>query len=248
MLDVVPAVEWGYRHFRHTELSVPNERRYDVNGYPAVALAAQAYPAAKARVPFWQDVGLTLDYARALGIRSQSARLGAANNPPAYVPVDTTFVRYGVGLRYRLPLTARAADPIVLGASVGYGAYRFGFDEGVLRPAPDLEVPAASYDLVRIGVDLRAPVGPVAFLASAKYLHAFSVGMLGNRTPVGTADGVDLTIGVAVRLLPPLSLQALAQYAVLAFDLRPLAGRDGDLPGRVVDSYLAFSMGPNISF
>jgi hypothetical protein len=252
MLVVSPTIGWQYRHFRHTETSVPNERRYDANGFPAVGLSAEVFPAAKERIPFWQDLGLTLDFSRALGIKSQSARLGETGARPATVPVDTSFVRYGVGLRYRLPLAARTADPIAIGASVGYGAYRFGFDEGfganALRPAPDLEVPNARYDLVVIGADLRAPLGLVAFSANAIYLHAFSVGTLGNRTPSGTADGVDLAIGVSVRLLKPLWLKVSADYAVLAFDLRPLAGREGDLPGRVVDSYVTVSTGPVVSF
>jgi hypothetical protein len=247
MLSVAPAGEWDYRHFRHTEFTAPNVRQYDANGYFVAALAAEVYPAARQGAPFWQDIGLTLDVARSAGLVSQSTRLGAANDPPVYVPVGTTFVRYGVGLRYRFALPAPTADAVVLGASIGYGAHRFEFDEKTLPPQSDLEVPRARYDLMRIGVDVRAPVGPVMFVGSATFLHAFSVGSLGNRTPAGTAEGVEAAIGVAVRVWQPVSVQASARYAVLVFNLQPLQGREGDRPARVTDSYVTLSIGPVVS-
>jgi hypothetical protein len=247
MLAFAPAIEWGYRHFRHTEFTAPNERRYDANGYLAVALAAEIYPGAKTHLPFWQDLGLTLDYARAAGLVSHSKRLGNALDPPMYVPVDTTFVTYGVGLRYRLPLTARAANAVVLGGAIGYGAHRFEFDQSVLPVERDLEVATAHFDLLRMGVDARAPIGPVVVLGRATFLHAFSVGPLGNRTPAGTAEGLEAAIGLAVHVWQPISVQASARFAAMFFDLSPLQGREGDLPGSVVDSYVTLSAGPVVS-
>jgi hypothetical protein len=247
MLNAAAAFEWGYRHFRHSESSSATDRTYDADGFPSAALAAEIYPAAAYGAPFWQDLGLTIDYARALDLHSRSARLGAARTPPAYIPVDTSFVRYGVGLRYRMPLTARGPNAIVLGGSIGYGAYRFTFDESVLPEQRDLEVPRARYDLVRFGLDVRAPIGPVALLASAAFLHAFSVGALGNRTPTGAAEGVHAAIGLAVHLWRPVSVQASVQYAAMFFGLEPMKGREGDQPGSVVDSYVTLSLGPVIS-
>jgi hypothetical protein len=247
MLTVAPAAEWGYRHFLHTEVSVPNERRYDANGYPVAALAAEAYPAANLSAPLWRDLGLTLEYARSVGLVSRSARLGAAYDPPTYVSVDTAFVRYGVGLRYRIALLARTSDAVVLGTSIGYRAHRFEFDETVLPPGRDLEVPRARYDLGRFGVDVRAPLGPVAVVASATYLHAFSVGDLGSRTPAGTANGFEAAIGVAVRVWRPVSVQAAVRYEALFFTLEPIAGREGDQPATVSDSYASLIVGPVVS-
>jgi hypothetical protein len=247
MLLAAPAVELGYRHFRHSESSSTTDRRYDADGYLSAALRAEIYPAANSGAPFWQDIGLTMDYAQSLNLRSQSARLGAASNPPAYVSVDTSCARYGFGLRYRMPLTARGPGAIVLGGSIGYGAYRFTFDESTLPEQSDLEVPRARYDLVRFGVDVRTPIGPVVLVGSAAFLHGFSVGALGNRTPSGTAEGVEAAIGLAVHLWRPVSVQASARYAAMFFALEPMKGREGDQPGSVVDSYVTLSMGPVIS-
>jgi hypothetical protein len=246
-LVVAPAFEWGYRHYRHTEFSAPVERRYDANGYAALAIAVEAYPAALRDAPFWRDVGVTVDVARSIGLVSASARIGEAFDPPALVPVDTTFVRYDLGVRYRLVLGARDAAAPVLGAAIGYGARRFTFDESVLRPQPDLEIPQARYDLLRIGADARIPVGPVAAVGSAAYLHGFSVGSLGNRVPEGAAHGLDVTIGVTAHLWRAVSVQAAASYAVFFFNLDPVEGRAADEPGRVIDSYLTLSLGPVIA-
>ncbi|HMI86968.1 MAG TPA: hypothetical protein VK550_22895 [Polyangiaceae bacterium] len=245
---------WEQRSFRHTEFTTPNVRSYDANGYASFALVAGLYPFARGGSPLWQGLGLTFRYARAFGFDSESARFGAENRVRP-LPVDTYFWRYDASLRYRIAVNPQGRMPLELAVSAGSGGWSFDFGSDLPR-APDLEAPTADYRMLRLGFDAAARLPPVTFFASFGYLHAFSIAAPSSRElddlhyphlPSAAGIGAEMRGAVGVTIWQKLEVRLSAEYAVLAFHLKPLPGR-ADAPARVVDAYLSIGLGPYVSF
>jgi hypothetical protein len=253
---VVVGIEprWEARYYRHTEFTAPNVRAYDANGYAAIAASIELYPLARAARGFWQNLGLSLRYAQAFGFESESIRLGRlADLPP--LPVDTSFVRYAIGMRYRMKLSRDEPRSPMLGIAAGYSRWIFDFSDALPR-GPDLEAPTAYYQMAFLGVDASFPIGPVTISGAVTYLHGVSIAAPSSRelddlqywhlfTAVG--EGAELRLGAGLALWGPLEMRLSLEYALLVYHLRPLRGR-ADEPGRVIDSYVSAGLGPYVRF
>jgi len=228
-------------------------RRYNALGYPSVALTAELFPFASVPSKFLRGFGLTFHYARAFGFESDSTRLGAfgdANAPP----VDSSFMRYAAGLRYRIHTNPESETPFVLGVSASLSRWLFSFGSG-LPSGPEVEMPTANYQMARLGFDAGLQVKRVTFYAYLNYLHAFSVAPPNTREldtaypyPFGAAGmGGEFRGAVGVRLARWIELRLSLEYAIMAFHVKPLEWQAGS-PERVLDSYLSAGLGPYVSF
>ncbi len=252
---VVVGVEprWEARYYRHTEFTAPNVRAYDANGYAAIAASIELYPLARAPRGFWQNLGLSFRYAQAFGFESSSVRLGRRQELPS-LPVDTSFIRYAIGLRYRMKLSPDRPRSPMLGVAAGYGRWIFDFSDALPR-GPDLEAPTADDKMAYLAVDAAFPIGPVTIVGAATYLHGVSIAPSGRELddlrywhlPTAVGEGAELRIGAGLALWRSLEVRLSLEYALLVHHLRPLAGR-ADEPGRVIDSYVSVGLGPYFSF
>jgi hypothetical protein len=229
-------------------------RSYDANGYASLALAAEAFPLANLASKFWGGFGVTFRYARAFGFDSDSARLGAPERLRS-LPVETSFSRYDVGLRHRILVNPDSRRPLLFATSASLCGWSFDFGPELPR-GPDLETPAADYRMMRLGVDASLQLRPLTFFVAASYLHAFSIAAPSSREldslqyphlPTAVGMGGQVRAAVGLTIWRWLELRVSAEYAILAFHLKPLEGR-ADAPGRVVDSYVAAGLGPYLSF
>ncbi|MET0594161.1 MAG: hypothetical protein ABW133_15780 [Polyangiaceae bacterium] len=245
---------WEGRFYRHAEFTAPNVRSYDANGYVAIAGSLELYPLARADVGLWQNLGVAVRYAQAFGFQSNSARLGLPVRRSS-LPVDTSFVRYALELRYRMKLRPQSPRSAILGVAAGYGRWDFDFSDGLPR-GPDIEAPTADDRMARLGVDLSAAFGPVSIFGAATYLHAFTIVPPSSReldklrylhlfSAVG--EGAEFRLGAGLALWRALELRASLEYAVMVYNLKPLEGRN-DEPGRVIDSYVSAGLGPYFRF
>jgi hypothetical protein len=245
---------WEARFFRHREFTSPNLRSYDASGYAAVAVAAELFPLVNVSSTFWRGMGVTFGYAQAVGLRSESTRLGELAGVHS-APVDTQFVRYAAGVRYRVAINATSAVPLVLATSASFCRWNFDFGPELPR-RPDLEIPTADYRIVRFGLDAGVSLLPFTFLASLNYLHAFSIGPPSSRELAAlryphlvTADGMgaELRAAIGLAVWRRIELRLSAEYAALAFHLEPIRGRT-DRAALVVDSYISFGLGAYVQF
>ena len=244
---------WEARFFRHTEFTAPDVRSYNANGYAAIALAAELYPLSSVGSTFWRGLGVNFGYMHSIGLQSDSTRLGDLAGVQS-VPVDTQFSRYTAGLRYRLAVNPQSSVPLVLATSASYCGWDFDFGPELPR-GPDLEIPTADYRMVRLGIDAGLSLSPFTFFTALSYLHAFSVEAPSTRelaslqyphlvTAEGMGAEIRAAVGVVVRRV---ELRLSAEYAVLAFHLEPIRGRQ-DRAALVVDSYVSFGVGAHVRF
>ena len=252
---VVAGVEplWEGRVFRQSEGTEADLRKYGALGYPSASVMAEIHPFANMKSKFLRGFGVTLQFARAFGFESDNARLSAfaAQN---IAPVDTTFMRYAAGLRYRIHTNPEGETPFVLSISASMRRWQFSFAPE-LPLGPDLEVPTASYRLGRFGLDAGVEVKRVTFYAAAYYLHGFSIAAPNTReldtvtNPyLANAPGMggEFRGAIGVRVTRAVEVRLSLEYAIMAFHLKSY--RQGDPPDGVLDSYLSAGLGPYVSF
>lgn len=178
--------ELGGRWFTYSDGLTPNLRPYSVFGAPMFAVAVEVYPLAGTTIPVAQDAGITVQYARAFAL--QSAIAGGD-------PIGTTYQRFGAGLRVRRALDLPLSP--VLALSGGFRLLTFSYDApAALAP----EVPDVSYALLRVGVDGRVVVGPVAVMAGFEYLGPLASGDVYERFQDPGVAGIGLGGGIAMPL------------------------------------------------
>ena len=250
---IVAGVEplWEGRVLRQNDMSGRTFRKNGAIGFPSFEIGGEVYPLSNGPSKFLRGFGLTFQYSRAFGFQSDSTFVGDV--VPAQEPVDTTFSRYAAGLRYRLPLNAEGATPIVVGVSASYSGWNYQY--GQMPEQQNVEVPSSSYQMARFGLDGSVLVRPVTFYANLYYLHALSVvppatreldALRAPHLPNAVGTGAEIRGAVGVRALKWLEVRLSVQYGLLAYDIYPVDGYAD--PVRVLDSYLSAGLGPYVNF
>ncbi|WP_437725942.1 hypothetical protein [Sorangium sp. So ce861] len=221
-------LEIAGRTLSYTDLLSENLRTYEVLGVPMPSLRAELYPLARSALPVLRDLGLALSYARAVGLDSEGA--GGAS-------VSTSWSRLHAGLkgRYR---PAGQAGPVVFASG---GLCWTDFDVASTGD-PSRDAAAVSYVALRLGVDGRLPVGPVALEAGAGYQAPLSMGALSSYFREPSAGGVDLRVAVAVPFAPGLEARAGASYARFFYDFDAEPG-DPYIAGGALDQLFGAHLG-----
>ncbi|WP_437867380.1 hypothetical protein [Sorangium sp. So ce363] len=197
-------LEIAGRTLSYSDLLSDNLRTYEVLGVPMPSLRGELYPFARSAVPVLRDLGVELSYARALGLDSEGA--GGAS-------VSTSWSRLHAGLRGRYRLAGQ--DGPVLFAGGGLRWTDFDIES---TGDPSRDAASVSYVALRVGVDGRVPVGPVALEAGGGVQAPLSMGALASHFRAPSAGGVDLRVAVAAPFAPGLEARAGASYARFFYD------------------------------
>lgn len=242
---------YGDRWFRQSEPTTGEIRTYTAVRLHSLVAVLEVYPAERAGLAFWKDVGLTLSYGQAFGVTSrlsgQTTEAGQSSNnttgsAQTTGPFATTYRRWDAGVRYRFPVASEAAWRLGVGA--GYRQWLFDFD---IPDEGNREVPRAKYSLVRAGGDVEKWFGRFGMRGGLGLLTMLGKATLGNRVSESFAYGIELNAGAAYSILPYLRLRASVFYTVYHLPLAPLAGRN-DQPGTVWDHYLTPSLAAEAVF
>ncbi len=227
LFSVEVGVEVAGRKFDFSDGLSSNLRSYEVFGAPVVFAAAEVYPAAFTTVPVLRDLGLTVAYARAVGLQSATAD---------GTPVGTLYQRFSAGLRVRIPFS-RPKGP-VLSLSGQYYWQTFHVDE----PAELVgQVPNVDYQAIRFGVDARFPLGRAAILAGFDWIEPLSAGPVYDRfTGVGV-HGLGAKLGLVVGIASGFELRFAAEYNRFFSDFDPVLG-DAYVAGGALDQYLGLRL------
>lgn len=227
LLTAFLALDAGGRQFHYNErITNANLRPYDLPGgallpvTPGVAAMLEMYPLASAGAGALRDVGVAGE------LRANLAKADVGGTS-----LSSTWYSWELALRARFHCGPRGASPIV-GAQLGLGQMVFGFkDPGTWEPL----LPAVNYHHLRIAVDTRVPVGPVAVLAGVAYRKLLqttapdgssvpAAGSLGEHFPHASIGGLDADAGVALPLGPVWEARLLISYVRYWAALHPEVG------------------------
>ena len=223
------AFEIGGRRFAYSDPITANTRDYDVFGAPMPALGLEVYPAAGTKIPFVRDLGLTGSFSRAFGISSATK---------AGTKLDTTWMRFGGGLRARF--RPGSADGPVIGVSGGINFTSFSF-EATDATLVD-SAPGVTYASLRGGIDARIPFWRMALLLDAGYDGALSAGQVHDRFTGATVGGLDFGAGFAILIAAGFEARLTAHYTRYFYAFDPVPG-DAYVAGGALDEFLGLGIG-----
>lgn len=216
------AADMSLRQFTDSETSSGQPRSYRAFPAPGLHVSAELYPILDGHV------GFDASYSTALGLHSKTSD-GQS--------IGTTFMRVDSALRLRA-FTAHHANPPWLAAYGGYAYSRFVFDGG----PTNRELPTAVYQIVRAGLDGRAPLDRVALSAGVEYNRLVSIDPLGNVGAASSGNGVTARAGAGIEIAAGVLARLDVRYTWLLFAL------ERDVPSNVVDQYLTGSLGAELVF
>lgn len=206
-------VELGIRQFEYNQPITKNLRAYRVVGAPMLGLNLELYPLANSKGPL-AGIGIIANYAQALALQSAAAQ-GAK--------VPTKWNRFLVGLRYRIGIGDKG---MYVAPMVGFGGQAFTFSG--LDDKTSKESPAARYSYIRLGIDGRIPLGPVAITAGLGYLLTSvpkdDLQVVSGRFPHATVGGVDANIGLGVGVTKGLEARLSFNYSRFFYSMKPEPG------------------------
>jgi hypothetical protein len=202
-------IDVGGRWFRYEAGKTTNLRPYSFFGAAMPRAAVEVYPLARTSIPVARDLGITLAYARALGISSTL--------PGRSAPIGTSWDRLDASLRFRLR-TGDAPLPLV-GIAAGAGFDRFTF--AAKSPVAD-ELPDTSYVYLRIGADARVPIWRFGILARLSYVGPLAGGEVFQRFRAAKLAGVEMGGGLAARIALGFEARVEVEYTrfLASFDAR----------------------------
>jgi hypothetical protein len=206
-------VELGIRQFEYNQPITKNLRAYRVVGAPMLGLNLELYPLANSKGPL-AGIGIIANYAQALAL--QSAAAGGAKVP-------TKWNRYLVGLRYRIGIGDKG---MYVAPMIGFGGQAFTFSG--LDDKTAKESPAARYSYIRLGIDGRIPLGPVAITAGLGYLLTSvpkdDLEVVSGRFPHVSVGGVDANIGLGIGVTKGLEARLSFNYSRFFYSMNPEPG------------------------
>jgi hypothetical protein len=198
------------RWFDYSDGLTRNLRPYNVFGAPMGVANLEFYPAGLGDVPVAKDIGLTASYAMAFGLDSATT---------TGEPIDTSFMRLNAGLRGRIRF-GEVPSP-TLGINAGFSLLNFKFSAS---EALADEVPSVSYKLLRFGLDMRIPAGPVALEFGGDFLLPLSSGEVYDRFTDPSVLGVEGRIGLGIPLAAGFELRLAGEYSRFFSDFNPVVG------------------------
>lgn len=224
----------GGRFFRYNDPITTNLRDYSVFGAPGISARAEVYPLAPLGILILKDLGLTGEFRMQPGISSETSD---------GTEVETAWMRFGGGLRFRLPVGDKE-KPFVFGLRGGF--VQDGF---VLSAAGDLaaEAPSVKYNFMRVGLDARFPIGPVAITAFGGYMGALDAGEVKERFTEPSIGGIDVGGGLTVPIALGFEARLQAEYVRWFYAFAPVVG-DAFVAGGALDEYIHLEIGPQYVF
>jgi hypothetical protein len=212
----------SWRLFSDAETGNGPPRTYRAFPLFGFHLGMELYPIANGHI------GFEGNYAMSLGAQSKSSD-GRT--------LGTSWIRADGALKVRLFTAHRDRAPW-LALLLGYGTSRFTFDG-----APsNREVPTGVYQMLRAGLDGRAPIDRVVLSAGAEYDRLVSISPLGNLPAASSGNGVTARAGVGFEVASEFYLRLEGRYTWLKFDLVR------DVRSVAIDQYLTGSLSAELAF
>lgn len=224
----------AFRMFGYNDGVTTNLRDYHVYGQPGVSARLEVFPLAPLGIVFLKDLGLTGEFRISPGISS------ATSDGTEY---GTQWMRFGGGLRYRLPLGPKE-KPFVLGLRGSF--IRDGFVIDAEGDVAD-EAPSVQYSFMRVGLDGRFPIGPIAITAFGGYLGAIDSGAVHDRFTDPSIGGIDVGGGLTVPIALGFEARLQAEYVRWFYAFAPVIG-DTFVAGGALDEYVHIEVGPQYLF
>lgn len=216
------AADLGLRQFSDNESGRGPARSYHAFPVPGFHFGAELYPILNGHL------GVEAGYGMSVGVHSKASD-GQI--------VGTSFLRAEGALKLRILTAERPRSPSVA-LLLGYGYSRFVFDTA----PPNRELPTAVYQMLRAGLDGRAPIDRVVLSVGAEYDRLVSIRALGTVSPGSSGNGVTAHGGVGFEIVPGFFVRLDARYTWLLFALVR------DIPSNVVDQYLTGSLAAELTF
>jgi hypothetical protein len=209
-------------------------KRYTASGVPLVGGRVELYPLSFAPDPpvGLRDVGLTLNYSRAIGLTSRDIDTDT--------DVETQWYQFGVGVRYRM---LGGDNPLALGFTAGVQRSVFDFDTvPTARP-----VAIGRYTILPFGIDIRRSWDAFSLFADGRFLLPITVAAPGDRSAAGSRYGLSLAVAAALDIARFFEIEARASYSLVSYSL-PSGIANSIRAATIYDEALAFSLGASFLF
>ena len=182
---------------------------------------------ARSKQAFVKDLGAFFSFSRSFGLKSEGQGLTS----------ETTFQRWRAGIVGRVPFAlGDGFGMVTLDAS--YGSWSFEIDDSNRIGAA---APSVAYDIIRLGVGGRVPLGKPILLAGFGYDLVLSSGPFEDRFPNASAGGIDARLGAAWPLAEVLEARAWFEYTRFFFNLQPEPD-DRAVAGGALDQYFGLHL------
>ncbi|MBL9028602.1 MAG: hypothetical protein JNL21_40800 [Myxococcales bacterium] len=225
----------GGRWFGYSDPITTNLRDYSVFGTPGISARAQVYPLAPLQIVVAKDIGIHGEFRIAPVISSETSD---------GTEVDTQWMRFGGGLQYRIPIPGPEDNPFVLALKGSFLREVFTMEAtGAGAEALNTEVPSVAYSLMRVGLDGRFPIGPVAITAFGGYLGSIDSGAVYDRFREPSIGGIDVGGGLTVPIALGFEARLQAEYTRWFYAFAPVPG-DAFVAGGALDEYVHLEIGP----
>lgn len=189
----------GTRRLQLNDLRSNNLQSYGGAVVALLGFHGAVHPFSRTRLPFFNGLGILLDFAASAGAQSRQAN-GAV--------VDSPWLAFDVGLHERVRL-GKGRRHALGGIALEYGELSQEFSSAGLLVSGS---PSVHYRYLRCGLDLVALLGPVRLFADGAYRAVLDAGYLGDRFPREFAGGIDVRIGLRANLPRGFALAIEAQY------------------------------------
>ncbi len=221
----------GGRFFGYSDPITTNLRDYSVFGTPGISARAQVFPVAPLEIIVAKDIGIHGEF-RIAPVISSETKDGTE--------VETQWMRFGGGLQYRVPIPGPEENPFVLALKGSFLREVFTMETtGTLNN----EVPSVAYSLMRVGLDGRFPIGPVAITAFGGYLGSIDSGAVYERFREPSIGGIDVGGGLTVPIALGFEARLQAEYTRWFYAFKPVPG-DPFVAGGALDEYVHLEIGP----
>jgi hypothetical protein len=213
--------EVGYRKVSYRDRVTPSLASFQ-SGATALFVASLAvYPTYGHGLPVVSDLGV-------FGSVSRSLRAHTAG-PDAATSFDNLWHAWEIGGRWRGVFDGEER----LGASIRYGSLRYDFSGGSVS---GVLLPSGTLQYWRPGVELRQPLGPVAFELSLGYLALVMQDAIGRAFPRSSHGGVEAALSATLSIDRRFEVRLSGKYTRIYYSLHPLPG-DTYVAGGALDEY-----------
>jgi hypothetical protein len=216
-----------FRRFDYTDPLFGDIRPYSIDFAPIPYVALELFPMARSNQAVLKDLGVFFSFSRSFGLKSEGEGLSS----------ETTFQRWRAGIEGRLPFALGDNFGMVT-FDASYGNTSFEIDDSNRIGAA---APSVKYDILRLGIGGRVPLGKPVLLGGFGYQLVLGSGPFEDRFPHASAGGIDARLGAALPLAEVLEARLWFEYTRFFFNLQPEPD-DRAVAGGALDQYFGLHL------
>jgi hypothetical protein len=218
--------ELGFRSFGDSERDARSARTYRAAPLPGIYAGIEFLPREDGVFAFDATV------AQSIGIKSSTDDAAIGDVESTARTVTTSYLRIETAAKARWVLGSGPL-PSFAGVFTGFSYSRFAFSD----PPVNVEIPAATYDVLRLGLEGRATFGRLSLFASSEVDLLVAIAYLGDARPAPPGPGTTLHAGASFALTSWLAARVEGSYTVFAYSMVR------DVAAVVTDQYGAGRLG-----